>query len=160
MRTHTDPFYLTIAAKIKSHDRMILGVGPDGRLPPFFYTIGNHLHGLPELLIIGPFNPDACTGILNTLSRQMAERQGKFVNGELANMGGEHSLQVWDATPVAKLQYTLQATEYFGHKDYAVQQCVLPDPKGRYPGDKRVHRIYKVPVLRATAEIMQSLRVH
>ena len=160
MREHTDPFYLHIQKTIETHGRQVLAIGPHGKSPPFAHTIGNHANGLPELLLIGPFAPEASEAALNKLSEMMLERQTGFANGELVNIGGEHSIQMWDATLVAKLQYTLQATEYFGHKEYAVQQAVLPDPKGRYPGNKRVHKRYRVPVLRAMAEIMQSLRLH
>ena len=160
MRIHTDPFYLTIQETIKKHDRQVLAIGPEGKLPPFFYTIGNHLKNLPELLLIGPWKADLGTLALNKLSEQMIEMGHGFKNGELANIGGEHSMQVWDTTVIAKLQYTLQCTEYFGDQNYLVQQVVMPDPKGRYPGDKRLHKRYRVPVLRATTEIMQSIRVH
>jgi hypothetical protein len=160
MRIHTDPFYLTIQETIKKHDRQVLAIGPEGKLPPFFYTIGNHLKNLPELLLIGPWKADLGTLALNKLSEQMIEMGHGFKNGELANIGGEHSMQVWDTTVIAKLQYTLQCTEYFGDQNYLVQQVVMPDPKGRYPGDKRLHKRYRVPVLRATAAIMQSMRVH
>lgn len=160
MREHTDPFYLNITKMITNHGRMILAIGPDGKSPPFFYTIGNHLKGNPELLCLGPWEPSMGQWLLNALSEQMLERGSGFGNGELINAGGEQSLQAWNATVIAKLQYTLQATEYYGHKDYDVQQVVIPDPKGRYPGDKRVNKKYRVPVLRATAEIMQSLRLH
>jgi hypothetical protein len=161
MRIHTDPFYLNIQRNIEEHGRMVLAVGPEGKKsPPFAYTIGNHEHALPELLLIGPFAPEATCKALNMLSARMIEAGAPFGNGELVNIGGEFSMQLWDATAVAKLQYTLQATEYFGHKDYTVQQVVLPDTKGRFPGNRMVSRKYKVPVLRATAEIMQSLRLH
>lgn len=160
MRNHTDPFYVKMANTIKAHGRQVLAIDSEGKAPPFFYTIGNHVKGLPELLLIGPWAPELGCKALNILSEQMLERNHGFANGELANIGGEHSMQIWDATLVAKLQYTIQASEYFGTQDYAVQQVVIPDPKGRFPGDKRVHRHYRVPVLRATAEIMQSLRVH
>jgi hypothetical protein len=160
MRQHTDPFYLKIQQTIEKHDRQVLAVGPEGKSPPFFYTIGNHLKNLPELLLIGPWESNMTTDLLNMLSAQMIERNTGFLNGELVNIGGEHSMQVWDTTVVAKLQYTCQCTEYFGTQAYAVQQVVMPDPKGRYPGDKRLHKRYRVPVLRATAAIMQSLRVH
>ncbi len=160
MRTHTDPFYLKIQETIQRHDRQVLAIGPEDKLPPFFYTIGNHVKALPELLLIGPWVPQQGQATLNILSDKMIEQGHGFANGELVNIGGEHSLQLWDTTVIAKLQYTLQCTEYFGDQDYLVQQVVMPDPKGRYPGDKRLHKRYRVPVLRATAAIMQSIKVH
>ena len=160
MRTHTDPFYLEIQKVIAKYDRQVLAIGPEDKSPPFSYTIGNHVKGLPELLLIGPWNPKHSQAALNTLSEMMIERKHGFANGELVNIGGEHSMQIWDTTVIAKLQYTLQCTEYFGDQNYLVQQMVMPDPKGRYPGDKRLHKRYRVPVLRATAAIMQSSRVH
>ena len=160
MRDHTDPFYIHIKDTIEREERQILAIGPDGKSPPFFYSIGNHLKGLPELLLIGPWKPDLGMQALNLLSTQMLERKGPFGNGEQVNIGGDFDFQVWDTTVISKLQYTLQATEFFGHQEYTVQQVVIPDPHGRYPGDKRVHKRYRVPVLRSTAAVMQSMRVH
>ena len=163
MRVHSDPFYLEIQKTIAESGRQVMAIGPGDnplKQPPFFYTIGNHFQGLPELLLIGPWEPKATCALMNALSAQMLERKGPFGNGELVNLGGVHSLQVWVTTVIAKLEYTLQATEFYGHNNYAVQQVVMPDPKGRYPGDKRLHKRYRVPLLRATSDIMQSLWLH
>ena len=88
----------------------------------------------------------------------MLEAGKRYGNGQRINLGGEHDLQVWDTTPVAKIQYTRQATEFFQSSDYLVQQVVMPDPKGRYPDDKRCHKRYRVPVLRPTHDLMADIR--
>ena len=158
MVKHTDPFYLKIAQTIQQHGRQVLAIAPEGNSPGFYYTIGNAAKEVPELLIIGNFEPKAATAILNTLSEQMIEAGKRFSNGQRVSLGGAHELQVWDTTPIARTQYTLQATEFFQSNDYLVQQVVLPDPKGRYPADKRCHKRYRVPVLRPTADLMADMR--
>ena len=164
MIDHKDPFYLGIARTIERHGSQVLAIAPEKKTPAFYYTIGNSIKGMPELLMIGNIEAKAAMQILNKLSDQMVEANKKFSNGERVNMGGEYDLQVWDTTPVAQLQYTLQCTEFFQTKQYLVQQVVLPDPKGRYPADKRCHKRYRVPVLRPTVDLMadmaRSTQVH
>lgn len=160
MIEHTDPFYQQIASTIEKHGLQILAIGPEKKVWGFAYTIGNHLKQLPELLVIGNLKDEVAQALLNKITDQMVERKLPFLNGATVNIGGECDLQIWDTTTIAKLQYTLQATEFYQHKEYAVQQVVLPDPKGHYPTDKRCHKRYRVPVLRSTAALMQSMRVH
>lgn len=161
MRIHTDEFYLQIQKGIAEHGRMILSVEGDKKHPPFYYTIGNHLNGVPEFILIGAFKPEWAQAIINAISDGAINEGVTYPNGKEVYLSPTgHPLKVWDTSLIAKLNYTLQATEYFGHKDYDVQQIVVPDPKGRYPGDKKCTRKYRVPLLRATAEIMESLTVH
>jgi Domain of unknown function (DUF4262) len=160
MVEHTDPFYKNIAATIKRTNRQIIGVMPEKKLVGFAYTIGNHLKGVPELLILGNFETEAWQSILNHLSDQMIDLKAQFLDGMIVDIGGKYGLQVWDTTMIAKLEYTRQATEFYQHSDYAVQQVVVPDPKGRYPADKGCHRRYRVPLLRSTVAIMQSITRH
>jgi hypothetical protein len=164
MVKHTDPFYIAIARTIERYDRQVLAIAPEKKALGFYYTIGNSLKDLPELLLIGNFEPKAATSVLNKLSDKMVEAGRRFLNGERVPMGGEYDPQVWDTTAIAQTMFTLQVTEFFQSKEYTVQQVVLPDPKGRYPTDKRCHKRYRVPVLRPTvdlmAEAMQSTQVH
>jgi len=160
MIEHTDPFYQKIASTIELHGRQLLAIGAGAKEPAFAYSIGNHLKGFPELLIIGNMQPEIAQSILNKLSDQVIAENKAFLNGALVNIGGKFDLQVWDTTIIAKVQYTLQATEFYRHQEYAVQQIILPDPKGHYPTDKRCHKRYRVPVLRSTTAIMQSLKIH
>jgi hypothetical protein len=161
-----DAFYQTIATTIAREGRQILCIAAEAKLPSFCYTIGNSLRGAPELLLIGNFEVASSQKILNKLSELMFEAGKRFSNGQRLNpFNGEHELQVWDTTPVAKLQYTVQVGEFLQSleganvpKGYTVQQVVIPDPKGRYPYDKRCHKRYRVPVLRPTADLMAEMR--
>lgn len=164
MIEHKDPFYQKIAAIIKDYDRQVVIVDPEAKQLGFSYTIGNHLKGsLPELLIIGNMDAIIAGTILNQLSNHMLKQCKPFADGERFNIGGEFDLQVWNTSAIAKLQYTIQATEFFQTDGYTVQQVIVPDPKGHYPTDKRCHKRYRVPVLRPTADLMagmQSTKVH
>ena len=168
-----DTFYKQIARTIAEYGRQIMCVEGDHKSAAFYYSIGNLLRGAPELLIIGNFEHKAAAKIINVLSDQMLEAGRRYTNGQRVNpFDGTHDMQVWDTTPIAKMQYTRQVTEFLKSlegtpglpTDYTVQQVVLPDPKGRYPTDKRCHRRYRVPVLRPTADLMaeamQSTKVH
>ena len=166
-RVTTDRFYQQIASTIAREGRQILCIAAEGKLPSFFYTIGNSLRGAPELLLIGNFEEGPAAKVLNTLSEQMLEAGRRYLSGQRVNpFGGEHDMQVWDTTPIAKIQYTTQVTEFLQSlkgtigvpQQYTVQQVVMPDPKGRYPADKGCHKRYRVPVLRATTDLMADLK--
>ena|ERR1700722_10828582 len=160
---HTDPFYLKIGETIKEHSRQIIGVGSEDKKPGFYYTIGNHLQGAPEFLMIGNFDLTFGSMIMNMISDAAVMQKAPFEDGRKYKLHPEgHPVIIYDATVVAKLEYTRQATEYYQHGDYLVQQVVLPDPKGRYPGEKNCQRKYRVPVLRSGAALMapQRLRLH
>ena len=113
MVEHKDPFYIRIAQIINQHGRQIIAVAPEKKKQAFFYTIGNSVVGAPELLIIWQLGAKRHNNDLNKLSEQMLEAGKRYGNGQRINLGGEHDLQVWDTTPVAKIQYTRQATEFF-----------------------------------------------
>ena len=77
----------------------------------------------------------------------MIDNEKPFKDGEFIKLEeASHSIQVWDTSLVCKLQYTFQATAYYQHKDYTVQQVVVPDPQGRYPTDEVCHKKWRVPV--------------
>ena len=153
-------FYKQIGETIAEHGRQVIAVGGDRKHKPFFYTIGNHDKGLPELLLIGPFRPDMIMNVLNELSEKTILTGKPFFDGEQANLGGSMDVTVYDTTIIAQLEYTMQATAYYGHKAYRVQQVLLPDPQGRYPTEKVCHKHYRVPVLRPVSTLMQSVRLH
>lgn len=166
-RTVTAYFYQQIARIVARDGRQILCIDAEGKQPAFYYTIGNSLRLAPELLLIGNFEGKAVMKILNRLSEDMLEAGRVYSNGQSVNpFDGEHDMQVWNTTPVAKLEYTRQVTEFLQSlkgkpgvpTDYTVQQVVLPDPKGRYPTDERCHRRYKVPVLRPTTDVMAEMK--
>ena len=75
-----EAFHRDTAGIIARYGRTIIGVGGgDAGEPPFSYSIGNHLKGLPELLIIG-----SCQApYLNEMSRLMIARGRPFDEGVL-----------------------------------------------------------------------------
>ncbi len=135
-----------ISENIASHGQHVQFVGPDGKGGlPFIYTIGNAGHHLPELLVIGAFPPEAITPILNRIGADM-RRTGKAPGQEIW-LGGQFPLRCHFAGSISRRDYTIQATEYWGHSDYNVMQVVLCDRDGRFPGDPRVSRQYEAPLL-------------
>jgi hypothetical protein len=111
-----------------------MGVGGGEDSLPFIYTIGLHLKGLPELLVIGGIGPSLHSVVNESASRMVAG--GAFTHGQRIGFGGEHSLvAVHCDSPDAWDEYTIQAASYYGHRDYKVIQLVLCDQQGRYPWD-------------------------
>lgn len=119
---------------IAEHGRSIMGVGAGPSSASFMYTIGNHLSGIPEFVISGLLS-ESLQHVLNELSQQAIARGEPFADGELVNLGGKLSVRIEDAPSIAKSFMTIQATEFYGNEDYALQQVVLPDASGRFPED-------------------------
>jgi hypothetical protein len=103
----------------------------DSGEPPFVYTIGNHERGLPELLLVGAEAGE----ILNPLGYMMREqRRAPFRHGELVSLGGKFPVKIIDTTPEAK-HFAAHVGIYYGTDDYRVQQVLLCDQQGRFPGE-------------------------
>lgn len=99
------------------------------------YTIGNHERGLPELLFTGDTD-DAWADVLNRLGHIMREqRRDAFRHGELVSVGGKFPVKIVNTSARAKLEFTLVAGQYYTTDDYRVQQVVLCDTQGKFPGD-------------------------
>jgi hypothetical protein len=127
--------------------RSVLGVfgADEDDAPPFSYTIGNALVGLPELLVIGL----AGEGPLNHMSDLMIKNGRPFAEGELVDLGGPVPVKVITADERAKENYTIQVARFVGRSDYVVQQVIIPDRRGRFPGDPKCDQPYSLfPVLR------------
>jgi hypothetical protein len=103
----------------------------------FHYTIGNHSASLPELLLIG--GTQQTGGALIDLAKIMRERKSAFTDGELVSLGGKYPVKVigFDELDAAAVrdEYTAQTFNYYGTDGYRVQQILMPDREGRYPGD-------------------------
>ena len=113
------------------------------RYIPFVYTIGNYECGLPELLLFGP-----AYRTLNAITARMRDNDPAFGDGETIDLGGRCKLKAFWANEEAR-KYTVQVGEYYSTNDYAVQQIVIPDTFGRYPGDPQCDRPFCwAPVLR------------
>lgn len=111
---------------------------------PFIYTIGNYECGLPELLMIGATPGGALNGIVAI----MRNNNRAFTDGETIDLGGKCKPKAFWANDEAR-EYTFQVGKYYRTNDYAVQQIVIPDSFGRYPGDPQCDLPFcLVPVLR------------
>ncbi len=83
------PFENEIRENIERDGRFIMGVGatePGDQW--FYYTVGNHCRGLPELLMIGPSNRGV-GGVLDDLSEAMIKQGRAFSDGETVSLGGK-----------------------------------------------------------------------
>lgn len=101
----------------------------------FFYTIGNAGRGLPELLVIGALRRETALELLNTLGGIMRDRGHPYEDG-LVDIGWNFPVKFRTAGPSAREKYTVQAGEFLGNEDYSVQQVMICDREGRFPGDE------------------------
>lgn len=134
-------FYDNVATLIEEHDFATLGI-VDADVP-FFYTIGLHERGLPELLIIAPRAPTSMVTdfalLINVFGHKMIERGRAFDHGELIDISGRSRCMYVNANdPRAKTDYCVQAVRYY-HDDEALRvgQILLPDKRRRFPNDAR-----------------------
>jgi hypothetical protein len=134
-----------------SYKRLVLPVEGNEDGPPFCYTIGNHPRGLPELLVF--CSPKAGTELLDYLSDLMIERGRGFDDGELIDLGGKVPCKIIHADERAKNDFTIQVGQFFGTENYDVQQVLVPDPSGRFPGEPNCALPYGgAPLLRRKVE--------
>lgn len=143
LETNMRAFYERALKMIEEHGRFILNV-----ISTHSYTIGNTRKGLPELIIVGPFNPRQSQAVLNDLSEKMIERGRAFDEGELVSLGGKYPVAVYRASEAIKPEVTCQAGQILGREDYDVMQVVYCDPNGHFPGHKDCEPPYNVKVWR------------
>ncbi len=124
-----------VRADVELYGQSVIFVGDD---PPFQYTVGRSTRGLPELLIILPIHPQAGKALLNELDRLMPSR---LSSNTMVSVGGRYPVMLVDADASAK-GYTRLASALNGDAPYRVQQVILCDPEGRYPGDPGCDGIY------------------
>lgn len=131
-----DKFHANAAEKIEKHGQALICVlaGEGENSPPFIYTIGNAVRGLPELLLIGPLRPELSGQALSELGEKM-RRDGKPLAEGLVDIEWSFPFKVRKAGPRAKDDYTNLAGQYLGREDYEVLQVMICDKEGRYPGD-------------------------
>jgi hypothetical protein len=157
-----DPFYDRISQSISRYGWRVICVIPDPdeisnsiiRYIPFLYTIGNYECGLPELLMIG----STCGATLNAINERMRENNRAFADGEAIELGGACKPKAFWANDEGRREYTVQVGEYYGTDDYAVQQIVIPDFFGRYPGDPKCDRPFRwTPLFKSNGGIDEIL---
>jgi hypothetical protein len=145
--TKDDPFYDEISQVISEHGWVIIGLGSENPLSfiPFIHTIGNYECGLPELLMIGPSD----TEVLAAITVRMRNNDRAFADGETIDIGERYKPKAFWANDEAR-EYTPEVGKYYGSNDYTVQQIVIPDKLGRYPGDRQCDLPFRwVPLLRS-----------
>lgn len=136
----------------------------------YSYTVGNKERNLPDLLIIGNYDPMDRTLILHVLSQMMIRNGRVFSDNEVVKLEKEDfscvdpddsiienitensHVKFVKTNFIAQENYTKACTAYYGSDDYAVIQVLLGDDSGepRFPGDPGCERpACEVPVLRA-----------
>jgi hypothetical protein len=132
---------------IDKNGQSIIAVMGDHDGPGFAYTIGNAIIGLPELLIIGNYDPRALMSILNRMG-DMQRAAGKPLEGDI-DLGGKFPARTRPVTDslVARGDYTIQAGQYLDREDYAVSQVLLCDKDGHYPGEPDCDPLFNVPLV-------------
>lgn len=124
--------------------QQLISVFGAGDEPGFSYTIGNARLGLPELLIVGNFDPRVTGEILNILGADMRGAR-RPLEGDL-EFGAQFPARARRASAAAKSRFTIQASSYLGHDEYDVVQLLLCDPDGVYPGEPGCAPPYDVPL--------------
>lgn len=111
-------------AEQPTHPHVCLGIfDPDGVDHPFVYTVGLHVRGWPELLLIGA-HPDTAAFVMNAL----ADRRDP-PTGRVQLEGAEVAFEVRPVDPAeARRDYARHAPD-----GAAISQIVIPDPEGHFP---------------------------
>jgi hypothetical protein len=125
---------------IAKFGRTIIGVtGPR----PFAYTIGHTERNLPEMLVIGMHSPP----FLNRLGDMQNSLNAPLLGD--VDLGGLFPvrLQAVRDQVAAQNEYTCQVQEHYGPRDYDVTQVLIPDLKGRFPGEPGCDPRYDTEVL-------------
>lgn len=127
-------FHEAVKSDIRHYGRSVICVCGESNdyLYDFAYTIGDG-PGFPELLIIGTVDGR----VLNALSNTMIERGRPFADDELVDVGGKFPLKIINADYRARDEYSIQASQHFGHENYRVLQVLTPDLDGRFPDDPK-----------------------
>jgi len=139
--------YDMVQQHIDQSGQHVFGIFPDAAAGEdgFYYTIGNALRGLPELLLIGSIDPPLATHILNTLGDYMRKNEHALPEGLFKpSTDWPHDFKIRKTGWRAKARYTIQATRFLEREDYVVLQIMICDPQGRYPGDPKCAKPYNV----------------
>jgi len=142
--TDASDFYAAIERNIARSGQHMFLIFADGETPAYAYSIGNALHGLPELLLVGNFSPRLAGSVINDLGRKMREAR-RPLEGDI-DIGGQFPVRVRRASAEARQRFTLQAGRYLRHEEYDVLQLLLCDAAGIYPGEPGCEPAYDVPL--------------
>lgn len=112
-------------------------IGVVGDIDNFYYTVGLHLLGLPELILIGNLPPDAAAQLINLAGNHMRIEgldgfPTKIPHPDFANLPLAF-LNVNDQE--TKELYCTQAYNFYNTWDFRLQQVVWTDTNGKFPWD-------------------------
>jgi hypothetical protein len=117
----------TITDSIKAGGWTVIGVGDS---PVFTYSIGLHHQHLPELIMVG-LDIHLAHQIINHCAEIMLD-QGQFSHGSQTDALANMPTTIIDVLMENKKEYAFQAFNHYKHWDFAMQQLVMPDPKGLF----------------------------
>lgn len=124
--------YEAIERNIRDHKRQVIGVM--GGSDSFFYTIGNSLAGMPELVLCLNMEGNSATVLLNLWSERQLKMGRGFEDGEFVYLSdGQFPVCARWANATVKTERTVQAGQFLGREDYQVVQMVVPDKAGLLP---------------------------
>ncbi|MFJ9359380.1 DUF4262 domain-containing protein [Streptomyces mirabilis] len=109
---------------------------PDGRLPPFAYTIGfKATFGHPEMVVAG-LPEGTSEGVLTSVLAEL-ESGTTFSDGDVSDDVLEAFAVRFRAVPADSLFGILaQAFEFYGGQNFEALQLCWPDKDGNFPGDE------------------------
>lgn len=132
---------------IEEHGHMVVHVmdenDPD---ESFIYTVGNVKRGLPELILVGNFDPNHTGRILNDMTTKMLKEERSIEPGDV-DINWTYPMRVRKASDLTKDTHTIASTRIAGHDDYDVFQVMVCDTEGRYPDDEGVDDDFAVSML-------------
>jgi len=114
----------------------------DGSLEyPFWYSVGRHAHGKPELLATGPLQPEVGHWLINHAAAMYDE--GRLALGEQDDVLADgQKVRIVEVDPAASqmlgsINYAIESALEKGETPQPVVawQILWPDVEGRYPDD-------------------------
>lgn len=113
-------------------------------------TVGFHLLGLPELVIMG--NSElTCEGYLDLFSlAQYAQNKKSDHFGIMEHALMPFPAMILDVGPKSKSRFLRKLCIFYEGWDFDAQQMVVPDEKRRYPWEKdfnEKYRLYQFPLI-------------
>lgn len=132
-----DEYFEQLLEIIEEHGQACQGVFPteDSPGPSFTYTIGNARHNLPEFIFVGFPSRDVVSYVINPLGELQRKNGAAFEPG-LVSLGGRYPVKLVETTPeLVWKEYPMMTSNVLGITDYRVQQIILCDPNGVWPGE-------------------------
>jgi hypothetical protein len=126
--------------KIQEFGYTYMGVFGDATLdkPAFIYTVGLHLHGLPEIIMSGNLDPNEMHGVISNLASYWLQEKraifGDYPKFIVMAEGQEASITVIKVdTNYANENYIKAVARIYPQAQYEVAQLFWPDKEGKLP---------------------------